>query len=104
MSSVRGRMLSVNPEPEIGRAARTTDAWRAAGGTGERVVREPLTGRVTSERWQRGRSGPVGEPHDPDPRGGGPLTAERDRNRSAPQAAIGRGRLTGGGWTRATRR
>ena len=34
---------------------------RAAGGTGERVAREPLTGRVTRERNQVVGSGPVGE-------------------------------------------
>jgi len=36
-------------------------ARRAAGGTGERVAREPLTGRVTSGRTQVVGSGPVGE-------------------------------------------
>ena len=33
----------------------------AAGGTGERVAREPLTGRVTSEPSPVVGSGPVGE-------------------------------------------
>jgi hypothetical protein len=38
-----------------------TSAARAAGGTGERVAREPVTGRVTRERSQVVGSGPVGE-------------------------------------------
>ena len=40
---------------------------RAAGGTGERVAREPLTGRVTRERSQAAGSGPVGERAAPTP-------------------------------------
>ena len=40
---------------------------RAAGGTGERVAREPLTGRVTRERTQVVGSGPVGERAAPTP-------------------------------------
>jgi hypothetical protein len=40
---------------------------RAAGGTGERVAREPLTGRVTRERSQVVGSGPVGERATPTP-------------------------------------
>jgi hypothetical protein len=36
-------------------------ARRAAGGTGERVAREPLTGRVGRDRTQVVGSGPVGE-------------------------------------------
>jgi hypothetical protein len=38
-----------------------TTRARAAGGTGERVAREPLTGRVIRERSQVVGSGPVGE-------------------------------------------
>jgi len=41
---------------------------RAAGGAGERVAREPLTGRVRSERFQVVGSGPVGERAAPTPR------------------------------------
>jgi hypothetical protein len=44
-----------------------------AGGTGERVAREPLTGRVTEVPIAMQRSGPVGERATPtlgqDPRG-----------------------------------
>src|SRR2546430_2192252 len=39
----------------------------AAGGTGERVAREPLTGRVRSDRFQVAGSGPVGERAAPTP-------------------------------------
>jgi hypothetical protein len=39
----------------------------AAGGTGERVAREPLTGRVARERSRVVRSGPVGERATPTP-------------------------------------
>ena len=45
-----------------------------AGGTGERVAREPLTGRVAEECLQRERSGPVGERATPTP-GQDPHTA-----------------------------
>jgi hypothetical protein len=38
-----------------------------AGGTGERVAREPLTGRVTSAWFQVVGSGPVGERATPTP-------------------------------------
>ena len=38
-----------------------------AGGTGERVAREPLTGRVRRERVQVVGSGPVGESATPTP-------------------------------------
>jgi hypothetical protein len=38
-----------------------------AGGTGERVAREPLTGRVTSDWSQVVGSGPVGERAAPTP-------------------------------------
>jgi hypothetical protein len=38
-----------------------------AGGTGERVAREPLTGRVAAYRLQRARSEPVGERATPTP-------------------------------------
>ena len=38
-----------------------------AGGTGERVAREPLTGRVRGDRFQMVRSGPVGERAAPTP-------------------------------------
>jgi hypothetical protein len=38
-----------------------------AGGTGERVAREPLTGRVSRERSQVVGSGPVGESATPTP-------------------------------------
>jgi hypothetical protein len=52
----------------------------AAGGTGERVAREPLTGRVARERSQVVGSGPVGERATPTP-GQDPLrmTASNDR-------------------------
>jgi hypothetical protein len=50
-----------------------------AGGTGERVAREPLTGRVKDERFQVVRSGPVGERATPTPlRGQGPLPLRQD--------------------------
>jgi len=39
----------------------------AAGGTGERVAREPLTGRVAGARSQVVGSGPVGERATPTP-------------------------------------
>ncbi len=39
----------------------------AAGGTGERVAREPLTGRVRNEPSQVVGSGPVGERAAPTP-------------------------------------
>ena len=39
----------------------------AAGGTGERVAREPLTGRVARERPRVVGSGPVGERATPTP-------------------------------------
>jgi hypothetical protein len=42
-------------------------ARRAAGGTGERVAREPLTGRVGRDRSQVVGSGPVGERAAPTP-------------------------------------
>ena len=38
-----------------------------AGGTGERVAREPLTGRVAAESLRREGSGPVGERATPTP-------------------------------------
>ena len=38
-----------------------------AGGTGERVAREPLTGRVPKRRSRVRRSGPVGERATPTP-------------------------------------
>jgi hypothetical protein len=57
-------------------------ARRAAGGTGERVAREPLTGRVSGGRSQVVGSGPVGKRAAPT-QGQGPLTAKRDRTRSA---------------------
>ena len=40
----------------------------AAGGAGERVAREPLTGRVTRGRAKVVGSGPVGERATPTPR------------------------------------
>jgi len=40
---------------------------RPAGGTGERVAREPLTGRVAASGRSHGRSGPVGERATPTP-------------------------------------
>ncbi len=43
-------------------------AARPAGGTEERVVREPLTGRVTREPNTAMWSGPVGERATPTPR------------------------------------
>jgi len=49
---------------------------RPAGGTGERVAREPLTGRVTSDWSQVVRSGPVGERATPTP-GQDPLRGRR---------------------------
>jgi hypothetical protein len=42
-------------------------AGAVAGGTGERVAREPLTGRVGRTRSQRRSSGPVGERAAPTP-------------------------------------
>jgi hypothetical protein len=48
-----------------------------AGGTGERVAREPLTGRVSSERSRVMRSGPVGERATPTP-GQDPPAREMD--------------------------
>jgi hypothetical protein len=42
-------------------------AHTPAGGTGERVVREPLTGRVAALGGSRGWSGPVGERATPTP-------------------------------------
>src|SRR5438552_15610535 len=59
---------------------------RAAGGTGERVAREPLTGRVRRERTQVEGSGPVGERATPTP-GQDPL-----RNRDPAKQALVRGR------------
>ena len=44
-----------------------TSASRAAGGTGERVAREPLTGRVSRMRTRVVASGPVGERATPTP-------------------------------------
>ncbi len=56
----------------------------AAGGTGEWVVREPLTGRVASGRSQVVGSGPVGERATPS-RGQDPLrnAASDDRVNTA---------------------
>jgi hypothetical protein len=45
----------------------TTHRFGLAGGTGERVVREPLTGRVGEAGERRERSGPVGERATPTP-------------------------------------
>ena len=45
----------------------TAQRMAGAGGTGERVAREPLTGRVRHERCQAVRSGPVGERATPTP-------------------------------------
>jgi len=50
-----------------------------AGGTGERVVREPLTGRVARERSQVVGSGPVGERATPTP-GQDPPARRADRS------------------------
>ena len=43
-----------------------------AGGTGERVAREPLTGRVSRVRFQVVGSGPVGERATPTQGAGAP--------------------------------
>ena len=65
-------------------AARNLDKGRRrcsvpAGGTGERVAREPLTGRVGGARARREGSGPVGERATPTPlRGQGPLPLGQD--------------------------
>ncbi len=48
-------------------ATQPSETRHRAGGTGERVAREPLTGRVASERFQVVRSGPVGERAAPTP-------------------------------------
>src|SRR2546430_12496035 len=49
------------------KAARSQPYGGRAGGTGERVAREPLTGRVACERSQVVGSGPVGERATPTP-------------------------------------
>jgi len=61
-------------ERHLRKRLRSTGSWgsgaagnRAAGGTGERVAREPLTGRVSRERGQVVGSGPVGERATPTP-------------------------------------
>ena len=60
-----------------------TSAHRAAGGTGERVAREPLTGRVASDRSQVVGSGPVGERAAPTGlRPQGPLPLGQDPQRA----------------------
>ena len=54
-------------------------ACRAAGGTGERVAREPLTGRVARERSQVVGSRPLGERAAPTAlRAQGPLPLGQD--------------------------
>ena len=59
-------------------------ARRAAGGTGERVAREPLTGRVARERSQVVGSGPVGERATPTARRAqGPLPLGQDPQRAS---------------------
>ena len=67
-----------------------------AGGTGERVAREPLTGRVSRVRIQVVGSGPVGERATPtpgqDPHAGqrvlaGALLGFRERRKPRPTAA-----------------
>ena len=55
---------------------------RAAGGTGERVAREPLTGRVSRGRTQVVASGPVGGRATPTAlRAQGPLPLGQDPQR-----------------------
>ena len=59
-----------------------TYSLRAAGGTGERVAREPLTGRVSRVGGQVVGSGPVGERAAPTAlRAQGPLPLGQDPQR-----------------------
>ncbi len=54
-------------------------AANGAGGTGERVAREPLTGRASRERSEKVGSGPVGERATPTAlRAKGPLPLGQD--------------------------
>jgi hypothetical protein len=57
----RGNLQAGAVSPLRNHGAAVTYAIGAAGGTGEWVVREPLTGRVASGRSQVVGSGPVGE-------------------------------------------
>jgi len=61
-----------------------TSSHRAAGGAGERVAREPLTGRVSRERSQVVGSGPVGERATPTQGAGAPDREARQDPQRAP--------------------
>jgi hypothetical protein len=60
--------------------ARRTGVAGAAGGTGERVAREPLTGRVSRGWSQVVGSGPVGERATPTPGQDPPLLLPRPQS------------------------
>src|SRR5438034_2094417 len=86
--------------PESQHAARTHDRLASdamlerrggAGGTGERVAREPLTGRVGSERFQVVGSGPVGERATPTPGQDPPRYEEKRRSFDSPGASFSSG-------------
>src|SRR6267143_2814716 len=67
-----------------------TGRTQLAGGTGERVAREPLTGRVATNWSKRVRSGPVGERATPTPGAGAP---DREAGQDPPARRLVTGSL-----------